>query len=125
VSIPLSSGIFSIVMGFVSILQVFFRHYYLVGEREKYRDFLPNWGAIALSFVIPGPVFVNAAMLGALIAAVWRRWKPESFEVYGYAIAAGMIAGEGMGGVVGAILQLAGVSGDIKGTNLGCPMSSC
>ncbi|KAH7377059.1 oligopeptide transporter [Plectosphaerella cucumerina] len=125
VSIPLSSGIFSIVMGVVSILQVFFRHYYLVGEREKYRDFLPNWGAIALSFVIPGPVFVNAAMLGALIAAVWRRWKPESFEVYGYAIAAGMIAGEGMGGVVGAILQLAGVSGDIKGTNLGCPMSSC
>lgn len=125
VSIPRSSGIFSIVMGVFSILQVFFRHYYLVGEREKFRDYLPNWGAIALSFVIPGPVFVNAAMLGAIISAVWRRWKPESFELYAYAIAAGMIAGEGMGGVVGAILQLAGVSGDIKGTNVGCPMNSC
>ncbi|KAM0326716.1 hypothetical protein ACHAQA_006589 [Verticillium albo-atrum] len=125
VSIPRSSGIFSIVMGVFSILQVFFRHYYLVGDREKFRDYLPNWGAIALSFVIPGPVFTNAALLGALISAAWRKWKPDSFEIYAYAIAAGMIAGEGMGGVVGAILQLAGVSGDIKGTMVGCPMNSC
>ncbi|KAF3347870.1 hypothetical protein VD0002_g2752 [Verticillium dahliae] len=125
VSIPLSSGIFSIVMGVLSIIQVVLRHHYLVGEREKYREYLPNWGAIALSFVIPGPVFTNAALLGAIISAVWRKWKPASFEIYAYAIAAGMIAGEGMGGVVGAVLQLAGVSGDIKGTMVGCPMNSC
>ncbi|CRK16992.1 hypothetical protein BN1708_017536, partial [Verticillium longisporum] len=125
VSIPLSSGIFSTVMGVLSIVQVVLRHHYLVGEREKYREYLPNWGAIALSFVIPGPVFTNAALLGAIISAVWRKWKPASFEIYAYAIAAGMIAGEGMGGVVGAVLQLAGVSGDIKGTMVGCPMNSC
>ncbi|KAL0944713.1 oligopeptide transporter [Colletotrichum truncatum] len=126
VSIPLSSGIFAIVLGVVSILQVIFRHYYLVGPREKYQEWLPNWGAIALSFVIPGPVFVNAAFLGAIIAFIWRRYKPESFDVYGYAIAAGMIAGEGMGGVIGAALQLGNVSGDRYGTKgLACPMDSC
>lgn len=89
VNIPLTSGIFAIVMGVVSILQVIFRHYYLVGEREKYRAYLPNWGAIALSWVIPAPVFANAALLGAIIAAVWRKWKPHSWDIYGYAIAAG------------------------------------
>lgn len=94
VHIPWSAGIFAIVMGVFSMIQVVFRHYYLVGSREKYREWLPNWGAIALSFVIPVPVFTNAALLGAILAATWRRWRPKSWDTYGYAVAAGMIAGE-------------------------------
>jgi uncharacterized oligopeptide transporter (OPT) family protein len=125
IHIPLTSGIFAIVMGVVSIIQVVVRHYYLVGSREKYRDYLPNWGAIALSFVIPLPVFTSAALLGATCAWIWRKWNLSSFELYGYAIAAGFIAGEGMGGVIGAILTLAGVSGDEKGTQVGCPARQC
>lgn len=148
VQIPLKSGIFAIVMGVFSIIQVVFRHFYLVGEREKYRRWLPNWGAIALSWVIPAPVFANAALLGAIIAAVWRKWSMRTWEIYGYAVAAGasffrlswllsrlleancnvdtgFIAGEGLGGVVGAILTLAGVDGYTKGTMIACPMNSC
>ncbi|KAK1460510.1 oligopeptide transporter [Colletotrichum cuscutae] len=126
VPIPRSSGIFAICLGIFSILQVIFRHYYLVGPREKYQQWLPNWGAIALSFVIPGPVFVNAAFVGAIIAFIWRRWKPASFEIACYAIAAGMIAGEGMGGVIGAALQLGNVSSDRYGTGgLACPDNAC
>ncbi|KAI1094345.1 oligopeptide transporter [Rostrohypoxylon terebratum] len=125
VSIPLTSGIFSIVMGVFCIGQVVFRHFYLVGEREKYREYLPNWGAIALSFVLPNPVFTTAAMFGAIVAWIWRKWKLQSFDLYGYAVAAGFIAGEGLGGVVGAILQIAGVSGDILGTSVGCPAGYC
>jgi uncharacterized oligopeptide transporter (OPT) family protein len=125
IPIPLSSGIFSCVMGGVAVVQVVIRHFYLVGPREKYRAYLPNWGAIALSFVIPVPVFTNATLIGAIIAALWTKYKPKSFELYGYAVAAGLIAGEGMGGVIGAILQLTGVSGDIYGTQIGCPALSC
>jgi uncharacterized oligopeptide transporter (OPT) family protein len=125
IGIPVKSGIFSCVMGAVSVIQVIVRHYYLVGPREKYQVYLPNWGAIALSFVIPSPVFTNATFIGAIIAAVWRKFRPGNFEIYGYAVAAGFIAGEGMGGVIGAILQLANVSGDVYGTQLGCPMLSC
>lgn len=125
IPIPHSSAVFSIVMGIVSILQVVFRHYYLVGEREKYRSYLPNWGAIALSFVIPSPVFTNAALLGAIIAASWAKFRPKTWELYGYPVAAGLIAGEGMGGVIGACLQLGGVSGDVYGTMAGCPGLSC
>ncbi|KAI0382777.1 oligopeptide transporter [Hypomontagnella monticulosa] len=125
VSIPLTSGIFSIVMGVFSIAQVVFRHFYLVGEREKYREWLPNWGAIALSFVLPNPVFTTAALFGAIVAFGWKKWNVKSFDLYGYAVAAGFIAGEGLGGVVGAVLQIAGVSGDILGTTLGCPADYC
>ncbi|KAI1844739.1 hypothetical protein JX266_009195 [Neoarthrinium moseri] len=121
VSIPLTSGIFSIVMGVVSILQVVVRHYYLVGEREWIREYLPNWGAIALAFVLPNPVFTTASLFGAIVAHCWRKWNLKSFDIYGYATAAGLIAGEGLGGVVGAALQLGGVSGDVLGTQIGCP----
>lgn len=125
VMIPLTSGIFAIVMGVVSIIQVVIRHFYLVGEREKYRKWLPNWGAIALSWVIPAPVFANAALLGAIIAAIWRKYSMRTWDLYGYAVAAGFIAGEGLGGVVGAILTLAGVDGATKGTMIACPLNSC
>ncbi|KAI1259107.1 OPT oligopeptide transporter protein-domain-containing protein [Xylariaceae sp. FL1019] len=125
VSIPYSSGVFSIVMAIVVVAQVIVRHFYLVGEREWVRDYLPNWGAIALSFVLPSPVFTTASLFGALVAFAWRKWKLSSWDLYGYAVAAGFIAGEGLGGVVGAVLQIAGVSGDILGTNIGCPAYSC
>ena len=82
IPIPVTSGIFACVMGAVSVAQVIFRHYYLVGAREKYRAYLPNWAAIALSFVIPVPVFTNAALIGAIIAALWTKFKPKSFELY-------------------------------------------
>ncbi|KAI1185606.1 OPT oligopeptide transporter protein-domain-containing protein [Nemania serpens] len=125
VHIPWSSGIFSIVMAVVVVAQVVIRHFYLVGEREWVREYLPNWGAIALSFVLPSPVFTTASLFGALLAFAWRKWKLSSFELYGYAVAAGFIAGEGLGGVIGAILQIAGVSGDVLGTNVGCPANAC
>lgn len=125
VSIPWTSGIFSIVMAIVCVIQVLIRHFYLVGEREWVRNWLPNWGAIALSFVLPNPVFTTASLFGALVAASWRKWKLSSFELYGYAVAAGFIAGEGLGGVIGAVLQIAGVSGDVYGTSVGCPGNEC
>jgi len=89
VEIPYTSGVFAIVMGVVSVVQVVVRHFFLVGEREKYRRWLPNWGAIALSWVIPQPTFASAALLGAIIAALWRKYNMRTWDLYGYAVAAG------------------------------------
>ncbi|KXJ88931.1 OPT oligopeptide transporter protein-domain-containing protein [Microdochium bolleyi] len=125
VTIPLKAGIFAVVMGVFSMCQVVFRHYYLVGEREKYQKYLPNWGAIALSFVLPNPVFTTASLFGAIIAKVWRHYNLANFNIYCYAVAAGLMAGEGLGGVVGAVLQIANVSGDVYGTTVGCPAGIC
>lgn len=43
----------------------------------------------------------------------------------GYAIAAGLIAGEGIGGVINAVFQIAGISGDVYGSSVGCPAGMC
>lgn len=59
--------------------------------------------------------------VGATFVYLWRRNYPAAAAMYCYAIAAGFIAGEGLGGIVGAILQIAGVSGNFKGTSVGCP----
>lgn len=41
--------------------------------------------------------------------------------MYCFAIAAGFIAGEGLGGIVNAVLTITGVSGAVYGTTVGCP----
>jgi len=123
--IPRSSAIFACVMGGASVAQVIFRHFYLVGPREKYRRYLPNFMAMAISFVIPQTYYAVAAVIGATISHYWAKKAPKNFGVYCYAVAAGMIAGEGMGGFIGACLELGGVSGSTYGSGIACPMNSC
>lgn len=41
--------------------------------------------------------------------------------MYMFAIAAGLLAGEGLGGVFSALLAVAGVDGSRYGTAVGCP----
>ncbi|KAI7714845.1 oligopeptide transporter [Hortaea werneckii] len=123
--IPRSSAIFACVMGGASVVQAVIRHFYLVGPREKWRAFLPNWMAMAISFVVPQTYYAIAAVIGATISHFWAKKWPKNFAVYCYAVAAGMIAGEGMGGFIGACLELGGVSGSTYGTGIACPMGSC
>lgn len=75
--------------------------------------------------VIPQTVYSAATLVGAIFAYVWGRKSARTFDIYGYAVAAGLIAGEGIGGVVNAIFQVAGISGDKYGTNVACPLNSC
>ena len=125
VPIPLSSGIFAIVLGVICVVQVILKRLYLHGPREKYRNWLPNWMAIGVAFVIPQTVYSTATLIGAIAAHVWYKRSPATFDTYCYAIAAGLIAGEGLGGVVGAALELGGVSGSIYGTQIACPLDAC
>jgi uncharacterized oligopeptide transporter (OPT) family protein len=60
-------------------------------------------------------------VMGSAAATIWNKRNPKSFEMGGFAIAAGLIAGEGIGGVINAIIQIAGVAGSTYGTNAGCP----
>jgi len=62
-------------------------------------------------------------VMGSTAAYFWQTRKPKHYEIFCYAVAAGLIAGEGIGGVINAILQIAGVSGDKYGSNIACPIS--
>jgi hypothetical protein len=80
---------------------------------------------IALAFIIPASVYGAAMLIGSGIAAIWVKKNPVGFEAFGYAVAAGFMAGEGIGGVVNAILQILGISGDVYGSQIGCPGDRC
>jgi OPT family oligopeptide transporter len=120
--IPKSSAIFCGVMGAICVIQATVKNFYLTGEREKYRNWLPNWMSIGVAWVIGvDSAYANAVAAGAVFAAVWRKYKPASFETYCFAVAAGLIAGEGLGGVLNAALELGKVSGTYKGNWIATP----
>ncbi|KAG8899557.1 hypothetical protein FRC01_010471 [Tulasnella sp. 417] len=49
---------------------------------------------------------------GSIFYYVWETKNPAQFDMYGFPLAAGLLAGEGLGGVVQALLTVAGVGGD-------------
>ena len=47
--------------------------------------------------------------------------NPSNFDMYMFPVAAGLLAGEGLAGVLAALLAVAGVDGSVYGTAIGCP----
>ncbi|KAK4495390.1 hypothetical protein PRZ48_013721 [Zasmidium cellare] len=123
--VPTSAGIFAIVFSIFGAIMIVIRHYAYRGKWEKYRVYHPNMMCIGLAFTLPQTVYGLAMVMGALPCYFWAKRSPKSFDIFGYAIAAGLIAGEGIGGVVNAIFQIAGISGSQYGTNVACPADSC
>lgn len=124
--VPTSSGIFSIVFSIFGAVMIFIRHYAYRGKWEKYRVYHPNMMCIGLAFVLPQTYYGLAMIIGAVPCYFWAKRNPANFDIYGFAIAAGLIAGEGIGGVINAIFQVAGIAGpDPYGTQIGCPARAC
>lgn len=119
--LPASSGYASIAFGIISALTVVFKYSYCP---EKYRVFIPNFNAIGLGFVVPQTHYATAMFIGGIVAYFWKKHKPISYDIYALSIATGFAAGEGMGGVVNAILQIVGLSGAKYGSIAGCPYNS-
>lgn len=80
---------------------------------------------VALAFIIPATVYGLSMLMGAILAWVWNKRNSRSFGCYGYGVAAGFMAGEGIGGVVNAVIQISGISGDVYGATVGCPAGRC
>ncbi|KAJ3097695.1 hypothetical protein HDU96_000293 [Phlyctochytrium bullatum] len=106
--IPTSSGIASIVLGIISVISVVIKR----SVPERYRIYVPNFNAIGIAFVLNTTTYSTAMALGATLAYFWRKHRMASFEMYGWAIAAGLTAGEGIGGLIVAIFQIAGLKGE-------------
>ena len=138
--VPTSSGIFAIVFAAFGSFMVLLRHFVWVGKLDWMRKYHPNMMCIALAFTLPQTFckcqtslhrVVNAdwncldgtaMVMGSMIATIWAKKNFASFELAGYPIAAGLIAGEGIGGVFNAIFQIVGISGDKYGTQIACPV---
>ncbi|PWN96106.1 OPT superfamily oligopeptide transporter [Tilletiopsis washingtonensis] len=116
--VSLSSGLTAIFLGGFFSLLIVARYFWIP---TKYHNYLPNGNAVGLSFVLP-QIYVPIAMaFGATLAHFWNKKYTRSSELYMYSVAAGMVAGEGIGGVINAALTIGGVDGGVYGTTVGLP----
>jgi uncharacterized oligopeptide transporter (OPT) family protein len=71
-------------------------------------SFVPSGLAVGMSFLMPA-FYAIGMFAGAMILLVWQRTRHESALRYAFAVACGLIAGDGLMGVVKALLTMAGV----------------
>lgn len=70
---------------------------------------VPSGLAAGIAFIVPA-YFGIAMFLGSSALAIWRRRRPTAAELLAYPVASGLIAGEGLFGVVSAVMTLLGVT---------------
>ncbi|KAG1791105.1 OPT oligopeptide transporter protein-domain-containing protein [Suillus plorans] len=116
--IPPSSGYAAIALGLVAVISVVAKYTVVP---PKYHDFVPNFNAIGIGFIMNVCTYPMAMFTGSTIAFFWRRMFFNNYQMYCFAVAAGFIAGEGIGGIVNAVFTISGVSGATYGTSVGCP----
>jgi len=88
----------------------------------RYHHWVPNWNAIGLGFVVSKMYYPIAMVFGAHVAQIWGERWPKSWEIWGFALSAGLVAGEGMGGVATTLLTILKIDGSIYGSAAACPL---
>jgi len=124
-SIPETSKWFSVYFSIFGCGMVFLRQFVWVGQWEWVRRYHPNMMVVSLAFLLPSTVYGTAMFMGAVLARVWSHQSPQSFDNLGCAVAAGFMAGEGIGGVANAALTVLGVDFEKTGTGFLCPSGIC
>jgi uncharacterized oligopeptide transporter (OPT) family protein len=75
---------------------------------DRLRRFVPSGLALGIAFIIPA--FYSLIIFYGMIAwLIWRRRQPEASEKYTFALASGLVAGEGLMGIVNAALTILGI----------------
>ena len=70
-----------------------------------WQNFVPSPAGIGLAFIIPAYNSISM-FIGGLAALLLRRYAPEWSERFLVVLAAGLIAGESLAGVVSAIIKI-------------------
>ncbi len=70
--------------------------------------FLPSGLAMGIAFIIPA--FYSLVMFYGMVAWwIWKRRNPEAVDRFNFALASGLVVGEGLMGLVKAALNLLGI----------------
>ncbi len=77
-------------------------------KSKRARAVLPVGIAFGIAFIIPA-FYSLCFLFGAVGYAIWRKLNRPAAEALGFAVASGLIAGEGLMGLVTAAMKLAGV----------------
>jgi uncharacterized oligopeptide transporter (OPT) family protein len=72
---------------------------------EKVRGYLPSGLAFGIAFIVPA-YYAVAMFIGSMILVAWKRSRPVQAKDLAFSVASGLVAGEGLMGIVTAILTL-------------------
>ncbi|MCO6044383.1 OPT/YSL family transporter [Aeoliella sp. ICT_H6.2] len=70
--------------------------------------YVPSGLALGIAFIVP-PYYSLVMVYGLVIWLIWKWLSPQSCRNFDFAIASGLIAGEGLMGIVNAVLTILGV----------------
>lgn len=77
-------------------------------KNQRLAPFVPSGLAVGIAFIIPA--FYSLVMFyGLVVWWIWKKISPTTVEKYNFAVASGLIAGEGLMGIVNAVLTIFGV----------------
>ncbi|KAL0489118.1 hypothetical protein AKO1_009024 [Acrasis kona] len=80
---------------------------------EKYSGYVPSALAFGIGMIVPARQSV-IMFTGACIYTLWKRGWPQTAGQYFYAVSSGLIAGEGLMGIVVAFLKICTVGPLVK-----------
>jgi uncharacterized oligopeptide transporter (OPT) family protein len=75
---------------------------------ESIKAYVPSGLAMGIAFIIT-PSHSLVMFYGLVVWLIWKMLWPAAAEKYTFAVASGLIAGEGLMGIVNAGLTMAGV----------------
>jgi uncharacterized oligopeptide transporter (OPT) family protein len=75
---------------------------------DRVKAYVPSGLAMGIAFIVM-PSHSLVMLYGLVAWLIWKRFWPAAAEKYTFAVASGMIAGEGLIGIVNAGLTIAGV----------------
>lgn len=115
---PLSCALFAVCASLTAVGITVLRH----NAREAYQPYFPNMTALSLAFVLPQTQYSIAMVIGGLTTHLWARSRwGHSCDAYSYAVAAGMISGESLAGLLLALLEIVGIGTAKASLTIGCP----
>ncbi|KAH6664789.1 OPT oligopeptide transporter protein-domain-containing protein [Plectosphaerella plurivora] len=122
-----SSWIFSVIFASLGIASIVLKRWLIVHPTLSHLQiWVPNMALVGLAMTIPGSTVTTTLAIGSVASHIWRKRWPASHGRFMYAIAAGGIAGEGIGNVIMSGLQIGEVAGPTYyGSMVGCVADMC
>ena len=77
----------------------------LLRKADRWKPYIPSGLAVGIAFIIPA--FYSLVIFYGLVAYwIWKALNPRAVDQYSFAVASGLIAGEGLMGIVNAVLTI-------------------
>lgn len=80
----------------------------LLRKVDGIKKYVPSGLAMGIAFIIPA-YYSLVMVYGTVVWLIWRAKNPQSVSKYDFALASGLVAGEGLLGIVNAGLTILGI----------------